>query len=349
MNDFYEEKYADCEKIKKRLYDLRVGKNVVNEPPKVSVVIPAYKIASYVAETLNSVLKQVYKDFEIILINDGSPDTEQFEKVLEPFFDKIIYAKQENAGASKARNAGICIARGELIAFLDGDDVWLPEFLESQVNYMEINHLDMVYCDAEFFGDDYYSAETYMKNAPSNGAVSPMSLISAECNVITSGTILRKQVFENVKMFDATLPFMQDFDLWLRLAKAGLKISYQRKTLVRYRVRAEGLSGNNVERAWRNIRALTVAEQKHKLSRVERKAWENQMRLSNAEYETEKGKLSLTMKDFAEARKHFIEANKFNNNPKLRMLIFLLKFAPNLTLKLFKKFRPSEFSFISPE
>lgn len=349
MSEFLEEKYAELGELKKRLYEIRMGKNVVDEPPKVSVIIPAYKVAPFIAETLKSALNQIYKDFEIIVVNDGSPDTEELEKELEPFFDKIIYAKQENLGASRARNSAISIARGELLAFLDGDDQWFPEFLESQLYFLEINHLDMVYCDAEFFGDNYYSAESYMQNAPSNGVVSPISLLSAECNIITSGTVLRKEVLAGSDLFDATLPFMQDFDLWLRLAKTGIKISYQRKILVKYRVSAGGLSGNNVERAWRNIRALTVAEQKHELSRVEREAWERQMRLSNAEYETEKGKLCLTMKDFAEARQHFIEANKFDRKLKMSVLIFLLKLSPNLAFQLFKKLRSSEFSFIAPE
>ena len=353
MSEFEEEKYADCEEIKKRLYEIRIGKNVAAavaaSAPKVSVVIPAYKVAPYIAETLESVLAQTYKDFEVILINDGSPDSAEMEKILEPFFDQIIYAKQENAGASRARNAAICIARGELLAFLDGDDLWFPEFLESQVNFLEINNLDMVYCDARLFGDEYYNAENYMNNAPSNGVVSPITLLSAECNVITSGTVLRKEALALTDLFDAALPFMQDFDLWFRLAKAGIKISYQRKILAKYRVRAEGLSGSNVERAWRNIRALNVIEIKHTLSPAESIAWEKQMRLSNAEYETEKGKLCLTMKDFAEARQHFIEANKFDPKAKLSVLILLLKFAPNLTLRLFKKIRPAEFSFISPD
>lgn len=349
MSEFAEEKYSDREEIIKCLYDIRVGKNVIAEKPQVSVIIPGYNVAPYIAETLESVLAQIFRDFEIILINDGSPDSQEFEKNLQPFFDEIIYAKQENSGASRARNAAICLARGELIAFLDGDDLWFPEFLESQTNFLEINNLDMVYCDALLFGKHYNSDETYMKTALSNGVVSPISLLSAECNVITSGTILRKTVLEKTGLFDVTLPFMQDFDLWFRLAKAGVKISYQRKVLAKYRVRAEGLSGSNVERAWRNIRALTVVEQKHKLSSFEREAWEKQMSLSNAEYETEKGKLCLTMTDFDEARQHFIEANNFNPKLKLRILVFFLKFAPKLTLRLFKKMRPSEYSFISPE
>jgi glycosyltransferase involved in cell wall biosynthesis len=349
MSEFDEEKYSDCEKIKKRAIELRRGRSVSRARPQVSVVIPAYKSAEYIADTLNSVFEQTFEDFEVIVVNDGSPDTAELEAALEPFFERIIYARQENGGVSRARNLGICLARAPLIALLDGDDQWLPDFLASQVNYLELNNLDMVYCDAEFFGDAYYSGETFMQSAPSIGAVSPVSLLAAECNVITSGTVLKKEALADTNLFDTMLPHMQDFDLWLRLARAGKKICYQRKVLVRYRVSSKGLSGSNVERAWRNVHALAVAEQKHRLSDAEREAWERQMRLSNAEYEIEKGKFSLAMKDFAEARLHFIEANKFQPKAKLRVLIFLLKFAPNLTFQLFRKFRPSEFSFILPD
>ena len=349
MNEFYEEKFSDREKIKQRLYEIKRGKNVSPAAPKVSVVIPAYNVAEHIAETLGSVLAQTFKNYEIILVNDGSPDTEKLESELQPFYDEIIYAKQENRGASCARNSAISLSRGELIAFLDGDDVWLPEHLESQVGFLEHANLEMVYCDAYLFGDVFDDAKTFMENAPSNGVVSPISLLSAECNVITSGTILKKEILEKTDLFDAKLPFMQDFDLWFRLAKSGAKISYQRKVLIKYRVHAQGLSGSNVERAWRNIHALNVIESKHELSPAEREIWDRQMILSNAEYETEKGKLFLTTGDFYEARLHFIEANRFSPKTKLTALVWLLKFAPKLAFHLFKKLRPAEFSFISPD
>src|ERR1041384_7742090 len=93
--------------------------------PKVSIIIPVYNVAGYIVETLESVLAQTFRDFEILIINDGSPDTEKFEQAIAPYFGKIIYLKQPNSGAATARNTGIKAAQGKILAFLDGDDIWL--------------------------------------------------------------------------------------------------------------------------------------------------------------------------------------------------------------------------------
>ena len=152
-----------------------------------------------------------------------------------------------------------------------------------------------------------------------------------------------------LNMFDTQLPRMQDFDLWYRLAKNGAKIGYQTGVLVRYRVRAGSLSGNNVERSSRNIRALNVIREKYGLSDGERRVWDKQMLVYEAEYELEQGKFSLTKGDFAEAQAHIAKANKYFRKPKLFLLMTLLKISPKLTLRLFKKFRPAEYSFIAPQ
>ncbi|HVE55213.1 MAG TPA: glycosyltransferase [Pyrinomonadaceae bacterium] len=348
MKNYAEEKYADCPQIKQRVKNLRVGKQVI-ATPRVSVVIPAYNIASFVKETLDSVFAQTYNNFEVILINDGSKDTKDLLAALKPYFDRIVYAEQENLGASQARNTAICLAQGEYLAFLDGDDIWLPNFLLSQVEFLEKKNLDMVYCDAELFGEPLFEGERYTKTSPSHGAVTTETLISAECNVITSGTILKKDWVVRLNMFDTDLPRMQDFDLWYRLAKNGAHIGYQTDVLVRYRVRLNSLSGTNVERSFRNIRALNVIREKYGLSERENLVWSKQMLVYEAEYELEQGKFSLTRGDFLEAQAHIARANKYFRKPKLFLLMTLLKISPKLTLKLFKKFRPAEYSFIAPQ
>src|SRR5262245_40798347 len=103
------------------------------EDTLVSVIIPAYNVGNLIAQTIDSVLAQHYRNFEIRVVNDGSPDTPALEAALEPYRERITYIVQENAGPSAARNAGIEHARGELIAFLDGDDIWLPHCLTEQV------------------------------------------------------------------------------------------------------------------------------------------------------------------------------------------------------------------------
>jgi len=217
----------------------------------------------------------------------------------------------------------------------------------SQVEFLEKTNLGMVYCDAELFGVPLFEGERYTRTSPSRGKVSTESLISAECNVITSGTLLKKDWVVRLNMFDTELPRMQDFDLWYRLAKNGAAIGYQKDALVRYRVCLNSLSGTNVERSWRNIRALNVIREKYDLSEGEKPVWNKQMRVYEAEYELEQGKFSLTRGEFAEA--HIAKANKYFRKPKLFLLMTLLKFAPGLTLRLFKKLRPAEYSFIAPQ
>lgn len=99
--------------------------------PLVSVIIPSYNAARYAAEAVASVLAQTYPRREIIFINDGS--TDDTEEMLAPYLGKIRYVRQSNQGLSATRNRAIALARGELLAFLDADDVWRPEKLARQV------------------------------------------------------------------------------------------------------------------------------------------------------------------------------------------------------------------------
>ena len=121
--------------------------------PRVSVVIPYYNTAELVGETLDSVVAQTYKDFEIILVNDDSPDTARLEAVLAAYGDKVHYIRTENRGVSAARNIGIRAARGELIALIDSDDIWMPDYLEFQVAQLDADPAaDVVYPNAVIFG-----------------------------------------------------------------------------------------------------------------------------------------------------------------------------------------------------
>src|SRR5262245_50161993 len=119
-----------------------VGAHVKTPTPTVSVIVPAYNVAGYISETLDSVFAQTFGDLEVIVINDGSPDSQGLEIALAPYLDRIVYIKQPNKGAAAARNTGIEAARGEIVAFLDGDDVWLPNYLELQVRVLRNRDLE---------------------------------------------------------------------------------------------------------------------------------------------------------------------------------------------------------------
>ena len=305
--------------------------------PKVSVIIPAYKIADYIGEALQSVFAQTFTNFEIVVVNDGSPDTVEFERAIEPFLDRIVYIKQGNKGAAAARNAAIQEARGEILAFLDGDDLWLPEFLQSQIEYLEKNDFDLVYADAEFFGEDVPAGQTYMQFSKSNGGVTTESLICWDCNVITSGTIARREAVVAAGLFDESPIFRrgQDFEMWFRLAKRGAKLGYQHRVLLKYRVRSGSLTGNHVQLAERNVTALEGIKAKFDFTESEKTAWERQMKIASAMLNVEKGKSQIINGDFAAARQSFAAANRFYRKPKLLFVGLMLKFAPNLLQRFF--------------
>ena len=299
---------------------------------RVSVVIPAYNVGPFIAETLGSVFAQTFTDFEVLLVNDGSPDTKELEKAIKPFLEKVIYIKQENGGAAKARNAGVKAARGELIAFLDGDDIWLPEFLESQIAFLEQNNFDMVYADALIFGESVGSNQTYMQTAASRGEVTPESLILGTCNVITSGTVARREKICAAGLFDEAPSWRrgQDFEMWFRLAKRGAKIGYQNRVLLKYRVRREGLSGTSADHVRRDLNSLAGIKAKFELTPSEQAAVERQIEISQALLHIETGKDQILKGEFNAASASFAAANRFYRKPKLFFVGMLLKIAPRV-------------------
>lgn len=310
--------------------------------PRVSVIVPAYNVADYIVETLDSALAQTFTDREIIVVNDGSPDTEAFEKTIERYKGKIVYITQKNKGAAAARNTAIKAAQGEILAFLDGDDVWLPEYLESQVKFLDETGSDMVYCNALLFGD-VRREETFMDRAPSDGAVTTANLLSTQCNVITSGTIVRRnKVVENGMFDEDAAARVEDFDLWVRLLKNGTKADYQKKVLLNYRVRAGSLTGNSLDRAERSVIALNEVKRKNTFTAEEQAAWDHHFDRAEKDYNAQKGKALLMEKKYGEALKSFKESNKKLKSLKLTVVINLVRFTPTVAAMIFKKFRSDE-------
>lgn len=222
---------------------------VSRECPLISIVIPAYNVSSYIGEALNSVFAQDFTDYEVIVVNDGSTDVSELDRVLEPYRNRIVYIAQPNRGISAARNAALRVARGELIALLDSDDVWLPGKLTEQLRFMREGKHDMVYGDAFLFGEMPWSeGTTFMDRSPSNGPVSLLSLLDIQATPVVSTVVVRKDLVAQVGYFDEsdrTIP--EDYDLWLRLAAAGARIAYQRKPLAKYRYRADSVSASRVK------------------------------------------------------------------------------------------------------
>ena len=141
------------------------------------------------------------------MVNDGSPDTPELEKVLQPYMDRIVYIKQENKRCAGARNTAIKHARGEFLAFLDSDDTWYPEHLASQIKqFADDPSLDLVYCDSLLVGDPEREFR-FMQRCPSNGPATFETLVIEKCQIPISTVVVRKKsssrLADSMKQFRA--------------------------------------------------------------------------------------------------------------------------------------------------
>jgi|CXWL01.1.fsa_nt_gi cellulose synthase/poly-beta-1,6-N-acetylglucosamine synthase-like glycosyltransferase len=330
----------------KKYINKRVGRNVFDAPPKISVVIPAYNSSEYIAETLESVIGQKFREHEIIVVNDGSPDTDKLERAIKMYLEDIIYIRQRNAGAGVARNTGIENARGDIIAFLDSDDVWMPDLLASQYVFLNRHDLDMVYCDATLFGMRSVYRKTMMETAPSEGECNFDSILGLTCNVLTSGTMARKEAIVKAGMFENERVKAEDFHLWLRMAKTGAKIGYQKKPLLKYRVHLESLSGDAIARVERSIDVFQRVERTIDLTAAQRAYVKMQIASFEADLAVEKGKALLLSGEYREAASEFKAANQFRRSPKLAAIGLMTRFAPKTLLRFYRTNRPSEIAFV---
>ncbi len=216
----------------------------MSQNPTVSVIIPAYNVAPYIGETLDSLFAQSFRDFEAIVINDGS--TDETEDKLAPFRDRIVYIKQKNCGPQGARNAGLRSARGHYIALLDGDDIWLPGFLETLVGLLEADRTASVaYPNAFFYGSPNFAGKLYQDVFPVSQPVTFERVLKRECCIFSS-LLFRRAVIEDVGMYDESLEGQgsEDFDLYLRILQGGHRFIFTTEPLVKYRWRHDSLSNN---------------------------------------------------------------------------------------------------------
>jgi len=237
-----------------------------------SVIIPSYNSSAYVRDAVDSALAQTYKDIEVIVVDDGS--TDDTKQVLEPYIrgNKIKYIHQANRGLSGARNTGIKAAKGEYIALLDADDIFLPEKIEKQVAHLESHpECDVSYCDLYHFNDGepnvllklnyrYYSGKEVLPNLLRQSFIAPVTVV------------FRKSVFERFGYFDEAMrQFAEDLEFWLRLSYGGAQICFLPEILAKLRLRGEGNIQSLENQPKMKLTALRVIEKlNEKMSPVER-------------------------------------------------------------------------------
>jgi GT2 family glycosyltransferase len=306
-----------------------------SETPKVSVIMPAYNTTRLIASALDSALQQSFHDIEIIVVNDGSPDTDELERVLASYLDKIVYIKQENKRAAGARNTAIERAKGEFVAFLDSDDMWFPDHLAAQLKAFEQNPgLDLVYCNCFVFSDAT-RRETFMDRCPSQGSATFEALMMETCQIPISTVVARKSAVIQAGLFDESLPRCDDYDMWLRAAFHGAKIGYSRNVQARLNEGRPGsLGASNAKMAEAAWVILDKMQQKLPLSDGQRRIAKTRAAQMRACYLTEEGKIHLREGRLDEARAMLSEANSYVSNPRVSLVLLGLKIAPRATSKL---------------
>lgn len=299
---------------------------------RVSVIIPVYGTAPFVPAALDSVLAQTYTRHEIIVVNDGSPDTPLLEELLRPYRDRIVYLAQHNRGSSAARNAGLRAARGEYVAILDSDDYWHPEYLESQLAVLEADRsIDVVYPDAFRFAPDGTMTRQFSKHHPVGGEITFKRVLGRECEVY-GGAAGRRDTFMRVGLYDENLRTGEDFDLWLRILKGGGRIVYNDRVLAYYRERAGSLTSDDARLVRNMVTLLDRLETKLELTAEERAIVARQRANAIASIDLAEGKSALLAGDRATAIAKLAQAQKHRSKWKLRALIVALRVVPSLVI-----------------
>jgi len=186
----------------------------LSKNPTVSVIIPTHNRGWILREAIDSVLAQDYADYELIVVDDGSTDNTR--EILEACGRDITVVQQSNRGVSAARNRGIAASRGQLLAFLDSDDLWLPQKLSRQVDFFKSNPAALICQTEETWVRNGVRVNPKRRHQKLAGMIFEPSL--ALCLVSPSAVMIRKTLFEAVGRFDERLPACEDYDLWLRVS-----------------------------------------------------------------------------------------------------------------------------------
>ena len=223
--------------------------------PLVSIVIPAYKASNYLAEAIDSALNQTYKHIEIIVVNDGSPDDGATREVAMRYGDRIRYFEKANGGSSSALNYGIRQMKGEWFSWLSHDDLYLPEKVQAQIDYLNEQESQkerfVLFSGSELIDAQgrvihpYEARKDSAKAERINAFENNHWLIADQIKIYAfhgCSCLVHKGVFEEIGAFDESLRLVNDIDMWLRVFKNGYTIRYLPRCLVQGRIHGKQIS-----------------------------------------------------------------------------------------------------------
>jgi len=219
--------------------------------PAVTIIIPTFNREQFLKEAVDSVLSQTYDDFELIVVDDGS--TDKTKKMLQDYGQRLTYIFQENRGVGTARNRGIAEAKGELISFLDSDDLWKRDKLSIQTDLMKSQKGVMISFTDEIWIRKGVRVNPMKKHQKHSGRIYEKCL--PLCIISPSSVMIRRELFDTVGLFDETLSVCEDYDLWLRISSRYPVFFIDKKLIVKRGGHPDQLSN----RSWGNDRFRVTA------------------------------------------------------------------------------------------
>lgn len=302
--------------------------------PLVSVVIPCYNSAHFVADAVEGVLAQEGAQVEILVVDDGSDDAVALDRALSPFGDAVTLLRPGRGGLAQARNHGLAAARGSYVAFLDADDVWKPGFLDRQLRLLEETGADLVYCDAEHFGPRAEPGVTVMSEFPSRGEPTLEAILTKQCLVVMSTVVARTAAVRKAGGFDATRKFGEDLDVWVRMLVSGARFAYHGEALARRRIHGDNMSRNAVGMVEGSLEIVRRHAGEPRFDWAARRRIRRHLRALTGEFHLERAKRRLAERDAEGARGDLWKAARLLWNPKALVGAVVLTVRPTMGVRL---------------
>ncbi|MBA5874284.1 MAG: glycosyltransferase [Nitrospira sp. CR1.2] len=240
--------------------------------PRVSVVIPTFNCERFIRRTVDSALAQTYRDFEVIVVDDGSTDGTR--EIMEEFGLRVRYLVQSNQGASAARNRAIESATGEFIAYLDADDLWAPDKLARQVEYLDAHpacgmiHTEVAVVDEQ---DSVLHARFNQETQRAVPQGACLRQLLQQSHIQTLTVVERRSAFDRAGKFDLRLPVAQDYLHWIQVVLEGYEVGYLPEPLGLYRWRAGSLMSSQRRLLGDFVRIYHILLTEHDIERHDRR------------------------------------------------------------------------------
>jgi glycosyltransferase involved in cell wall biosynthesis len=304
--------------------------------PAVSVIVPAYNVAAYLVTAIESVRAQTSTDFEVIVVNDGSTDdTASIAEAQARQDARIRVRHRQNGGISAARNEGLRAATAPVIAILDGDDVWEPQYLEAQLAiFAERPEIDVVTGNAWFL-DGPRDGEL-ARPFPDPRPHPTLATIIADETAVFIMSVFRREVYETIGGFDESFRTNEDYDFWLRAALAGFRFTRNDRPLGHYRRGHDSLSADDL----RMVTGLLRVYDKLRGALAERPLERRLLDTQIARFETLlheiKARHAIATGNFAAATEHLSALQERRGGPRIAVARLMAKWTPGLLARAYE-------------